>query len=215
MTFTCLECCTKFTLTLKNPDITLPSSVNLQALHCFNASTDDDLLTEQLTMQDLSRLFGHTTHLDRYDIRHMTTNASSSDSTIDHTRFPLAATHGAVRLDACKQSEMVVMAEFRVISDGRLAGIREVRLGATYEGSRFEFEVNGVIHGKRMLEQSLRFVVKGSDIIEAIERRLENLRRDMRNIRVKKIVDEREIENFITVKIPKSPLAFDFHSPNL
>lgn len=107
------------------------------------------------------------------------------------------------------------MAEFRVISDGRLAGIREVRLGATYEGSRFEFEVNGVIHGKRMLEQSLRFVVKGSDIIEAIERRLENLRRDMRNIRVKKIVDEREIENFITVKIPKSPLAFDFHSPNL
>ena len=66
-----------------------------------------------------------------------------------------------------------------------------------------------------MLEQPLRFKVNGSDIIEAIERRVEKLRRDMRNIRVKKIVDEREIEHFITVKIPNSPLAFDFHSPNL
>lgn len=95
-------------------------------------------------MQDLSRLFGH--NLDRYDIRHSQLEIIES---IDHTRFPLCACD-SVKLEGSK-SELVVMVEFKIINDGRLAAIREVRPGKDYENRVFEFEVNGSIHGKKLL----------------------------------------------------------------
>jgi hypothetical protein len=73
---------------------------------------------------------------------------------------------------------------------------------------------NGVVHGKKMLGEGIRFRVSGKEIVKAIEERIEKLRKDMRDIRVKRVAI-REPENFITVTVPKSPLAFDFYSPNL
>jgi hypothetical protein len=109
MKFACFECCSKFTLTL-NETMTLPSSINIQGMHGFDASSDDDLLSEQLAMQDLSRLFGH--QLDRYEVRH---SPSYDLSPIDHLLFPLT-TGANVTLEGVK-SELVLMSEFKVISD--------------------------------------------------------------------------------------------------
>ncbi len=155
MKFACLECCSKFTLSL-NHDITLPSSINIQGMHGFDASSDDDLLTEQLVMQDLSRLFGHH-HLDRYEINHL---PSFEFYPIDHQLFPVPPA-SFISLEATK-SELVLIVEFKVISDSRLEGIREVRPGKGYDGRVFEFVANGVIHGRRMVSGGIRFKVSGS-----------------------------------------------------
>jgi hypothetical protein len=64
------------------------------------------------------------------------------------------------------------MIEFKVISDSRLEAIREVRPGKAYEGRVFEFAVNGTVHGKRVLKEGLEFRVTGSEIIQAIEKRV-------------------------------------------
>lgn len=161
MKFGCLECCSKFTLSLDH-SITLPSSINIQGMHGFDASSDDNLLTEQLVMQDLSRLFGHH-HLDRYEINH--------SPSFELYPIDLPTDHSNVRLQATK-SELVLMIEFKVISDSRLEAIREVRPGKAYEGRVFEFALNGTVHGKRVAKEGLEFRVTGSEIIQAIEKRV-------------------------------------------
>ena len=66
----------------------------------------------------------------------------------------MPASSDALMLTASK-SELVLMVEFKVISDSRLEGLREVRQDKEYEGRLFEFEVNGTIHGKRIMQEGL------------------------------------------------------------
>ena len=118
----------------------MPSSIRTQALYNYHSDHCDNLITEHIAVQDLDRVFGQ---------EHYERNVQDEPTyVIDQSRFPLS--NDSIRLDGSK-SQLMLMIEFKLIGDGRLASVREVG-DAGYEERVFEFAVNGNIHGRKMFE---------------------------------------------------------------